>query len=113
MSRNKLAKSEAKSAVRVKARRLLPTSAPIPIPPQFFDKFFAHGWTRCENIWGKGRVEGWIMTLGPKRMAEARKRYQREQAEQRLTDRARSNRYTDSAKVRLRAVRAGERGVGV
>lgn len=93
--------------------KLLPTSAPKPIPPEFLEKFAAHGWRRVENIWGKSTVLGWRKAIGPKRMAELRKRFLQEQAEQRLSERARSNRYTDSAKVRLRAVRARERGVGV
>lgn len=59
-------------------RKLLPTSAPKPIPPEFLEKFAAHGWRRVENIWGRSTVLAWRKALGAKRMAECRKRYLRE-----------------------------------
>lgn len=59
-------------------RKLLPTSAPKPIPPEFLEKFAAHGWRRVENIWGRSTVMAWRKALGAKRLAEARKRYLQE-----------------------------------
>lgn len=59
-------------------RKLLPTSAPKPIPPEFLEKFAAHGWRRVENIWGRSTVLAWRKVLGAKRMTECRKRYLRE-----------------------------------
>jgi len=58
--------------------KLLPTSAPRPIPPEFLEKFAAHGWRRVENIWGKSTAAAWRKVIGAKRMAEARKRYLKE-----------------------------------
>ncbi|MBH0112727.1 hypothetical protein I5E68_07150 [Novosphingobium sp. YJ-S2-02] len=58
--------------------KLLPTSAPKPIPPEFMEKFVKHGWRRVENIWGKSTVLAWSKAIGRKRMTEARKRYLRE-----------------------------------
>jgi len=59
-------------------RKLLPTSAPKPIPPEFLEKFAAHGWRRVENIWGRSTVLAWRKVLGAKRMADCRKRYLQE-----------------------------------
>lgn len=53
--------------------KLMPTSAPKPIPPEFMEKFIAHGWRRVENIWGKSTVLAWSKVIGAKRMAELRK----------------------------------------
>lgn len=39
--------------------KLLPTNAPKPIPPEFLEKFAAHGWRRVENIWGRSTVAAW------------------------------------------------------
>ncbi len=61
-------------------RKLLPTSAPKPIPPEFLEKFKRHGWRRVENIWGKSTVLAWSKVIGRKRMAEIRKRYLKEEA---------------------------------
>ncbi|MYL97062.1 hypothetical protein GR702_04650 [Novosphingobium sp. FGD1] len=61
-------------------RKLLPTSAPKPIPPEFLEKFKQHGWRRVENIWGKSTVLAWSKVIGRKRMAEIRKRYLKEEA---------------------------------
>ncbi|MFT4056166.1 MAG: hypothetical protein QM681_16805 [Novosphingobium sp.] len=61
-------------------RKLLPTSAPKPIPPEFLEKFKLHGWRRVENIWGKSTVLAWSKVIGRKRMAEIRKRYLKEEA---------------------------------
>lgn len=55
--------------------KLIPTSAPRPIPPEFLDKFVKHGWRRVENMWGKSTVLAWSKVIGRKRMAEMRKRY--------------------------------------
>lgn len=52
--------------------KLLPTSAPKPIPPEFLPKFAAHGWRRVENIWGKSTVLGWSKAIGMKWMRECR-----------------------------------------
>lgn len=60
--------------------KLLPTSAPKPIPPEFLDKFARYGWRRVENIWGRSTVLAWRKVIGAKRMAEARKRFLKEQA---------------------------------
>jgi hypothetical protein len=60
--------------------KLLPTSAPKPIPPEFLEKFIKHGWRRVENIWGKSTVLAWSKVIGRKRMAEMRKRYLKEEA---------------------------------
>jgi len=60
--------------------KLLPTSAPKPIPPEFMEKFKRHGWRRVEQIWGKSTVLAWRKAIGAKRMAEIRKRYLKEEA---------------------------------
>lgn len=56
-------------------RRLLPTSAPKPIAPEFLPKFAAHGWRRVENIWGRSTVLAWRKALGAERMNAARRDY--------------------------------------
>lgn len=56
-------------------RKLLPTSAPKPIPPEFMEKFVQHGWRRVEHLFGKSTAAAWRKAIGAKRMAEARKRY--------------------------------------
>lgn len=56
-------------------RRILPTSALMPIHPEFYDKFLAHGWRRVENTWGKSRVKNWSKQIGVERMAAVRKRF--------------------------------------
>lgn len=60
-------------------RKILPTSAPKPIPPEFMQKFKQHGWRRVEQIWGKSTVLAWSKVIGRKRMAEERKRYLKEE----------------------------------
>lgn len=62
-------------------RKLLPTSAPKPIPPEFIPKFAEHGWRRVENIWGKSTVQAWRRALGAQRLADARSQYLRDRAE--------------------------------
>ena len=58
--------------------KILPTSAPKPIPPEFMEKFKQHGWRRVEQIWGKSTVLAWSKVIGRKRMAEQRKCYLKE-----------------------------------
>jgi len=55
--------------------KLLPTAAPKPIPPEFLEKFAAHGWQRVERMWGKSTVAAWAKVIGVKRMVDCRKRY--------------------------------------
>lgn len=62
----------------MKTRKLLPTNAPMPIPPQFLQKFEQHGWQRCERIWGKSTVKAWSLVIGRKRMIEMRNRWKSE-----------------------------------
>ncbi len=60
--------------------KLLPTSAPKPIPPEFLEKFAAHGWRRVENIWGRSTVLAWRKVIGAQQMDAARRRYLMEHA---------------------------------
>jgi hypothetical protein len=59
-------------------RKLLPTSAPKYVPPEFLDEFAAHGWQHVERMFGKPSVRIYRAVVGAKRMAECRKRYLRE-----------------------------------
>jgi hypothetical protein len=55
--------------------KLLPTTAPKPIPPEFLEKFAAHGWRRVENIWGRSTVLAWRRAIGGETMDQARRHY--------------------------------------
>ena len=61
-------------------RKLLPTSAPKYVPPEFLEEFARHGWQHVERMFGKPSVRVYRAVLGAKRMAEARKRYLAEEA---------------------------------
>ena len=61
--------------------KILPTSAPKPIPPEFIQKFAQHGWRRAENIWGRSTVMAWRRALGAERLDQAREEYRRSKAQ--------------------------------
>lgn len=91
--------------------KLLPTSAPKPIPPEFMEKFAKHGWRRVEMIWGRSTVLAWRKVIGGKRMAEVRKRYLAEMKGQGEAKKA--ARYSGSLNRGFGAQRGGKREFGV
>lgn len=83
--------------------KLLPTAAPKPIPPEFLEKFVKHGWRRVEHIWGKSTVLAWSKTIGVKRMAEARRKYLLECAQEGAGARKAAVRYSEAQKSSSRS----------
>lgn len=71
-----------------RARRL-PTSVPVPVDPQFVQKFCDHGWPRVERIWGKPRVIVWARVIGVKNLIQMRREYKKRVAEERALARLR------------------------
>lgn len=53
--------------------KLQPTSTPKPIPPEFTEKFVAHGWQRVERMFGKGTVAVWVKAIGREKLMELRR----------------------------------------
>lgn len=58
----------------MRAKRL-PTSAPVPVDPQFVQTFVEGGWQRAERIFGKRRVQTWAMVVGKRALIAKRRAY--------------------------------------
>lgn len=58
-----------------KRPRGLPTNIPVPVDPEFVDKFVKHGWQRVERMWGKRRVATWAAVVGKADMIRQRRAY--------------------------------------
>lgn len=57
-----------------KRGRRLPTSVPVPVDPEFAQKFAEGGWSRVKRIWGK-RADVWIRVVGLSELQAIRREY--------------------------------------
>jgi hypothetical protein len=57
--------------------RRLPTRVPVPVDPEFVQKFCETGWQRVERIYGKRRVQVWADALGRRALIAKRREYRK------------------------------------